>query len=182
MPDHVMRHPWSTPGHPLKAHQAAPNHVRWGIWVDAKGTAVRKIVDADPGEGGRLGRGQYGHYADVSPDGSRIVYSTCEYTYFDHDKGRRRYNRGYEIAAVNVDGSDQQRLTDNVHFENYPVSSPDGNRIAFIAHSDDSRWAYYFQKPSHYETYNSEIFTRSADGTDERVVPNTKGVGLYPPV
>ena len=33
MPDHVMRHPWSTPGHPLKAHQAAPNHVRWGIWV-----------------------------------------------------------------------------------------------------------------------------------------------------
>ena len=32
MPDHVMRHPWSTPGHPLKAHQAAPNHVRWGIW------------------------------------------------------------------------------------------------------------------------------------------------------
>ena len=31
MPDHVMRHPWSTPGHPLKAHQAAPNHVRWGI-------------------------------------------------------------------------------------------------------------------------------------------------------
>ena len=26
MPDHVMRHPWSTPGHPLKAHQAAPNH------------------------------------------------------------------------------------------------------------------------------------------------------------
>ena len=34
MPDHVMRHPWSTPGHPLKALQAAPNHVRWGIWVD----------------------------------------------------------------------------------------------------------------------------------------------------
>ena len=32
MPDHVMRHPWSTSGHPLKAHQAAPNHVRWGIW------------------------------------------------------------------------------------------------------------------------------------------------------
>ena len=36
MPDHVMRHPWSTPGHPLKAHQAAPNHVRWGIWAKAQ--------------------------------------------------------------------------------------------------------------------------------------------------
>ena len=160
-------------------HESPP----YATWVvDAKGTAVRKIVDADPGERSRLGRGQYGHYADVSPDGSRIVYSTCEYTYFDHDKRRMRYNRGYEIAAVNVDGSGQQRLTDNVHFENYPVWSPDGNRIAFIAHSDDSRWAYYFQQPSHYETSNSDIFTRSADGTDERVVPNTKGVGLYPPV
>ena len=155
----------------------------YATWVvDAKGTAVREIVGADPGERRRLGRGQYGHYADVSPDGSRIVYSTCEYTYFDHDKGRRRYNRGYEIAAVNVDGSDQQRLTENVHFENYPVWSPDGNRIAFIAHNDGRRWAAIFQKPSHYETYNSEIFTRAADGTDERVVPNTKGVGLYPPV
>ena len=24
MPDHVMRHPWSTPGHPLKAHKQLP--------------------------------------------------------------------------------------------------------------------------------------------------------------
>ena len=37
MPDHVMRHPWSTSGHPLKAHQAAPNHVRWGIWAHFSG-------------------------------------------------------------------------------------------------------------------------------------------------
>ena len=42
MPDHVMRHPWSTPGHPLKAHQAAPNHVRWGIW----GTCPRRATTA----------------------------------------------------------------------------------------------------------------------------------------
>ena len=42
MPDHVMRHPWSTSGHPLKAHQAAPNHVRWGIWVAAVSGPIPK--------------------------------------------------------------------------------------------------------------------------------------------
>ncbi len=44
MPDHVMRHPWSTSGHPLKAHQAAPNHVRWGIWGEQLEDWVRSQV------------------------------------------------------------------------------------------------------------------------------------------
>ena len=66
------------------------------------------------------------------------MYSTCEYTYYDHDAVGWRYNLGYDLAAVNVDGSDLQRLTDNLHFENYPVWSPDGTRIAFIAHNDYS--------------------------------------------
>ena len=114
----------------------------YATWVvDAEGATVRKIVDADPES--HLGRGQYRYYADVSPDGSRIVYSTCEYTYYDHDAVGWRYNLGYELAAVNVDGSDLQRLTDNLHFENYPVWSPDGIRIAFIAHNDYSRRADY---------------------------------------
>ena len=114
----------------------------YATWVvDAEGATVRKIVDADPES--HLGRGQYGYYADVSPDGSRIVYSTCEYTYYDHDAVGWRYNLGYDLAAVNVDGSDLQRLTDNLHFENYPVWSPDGTRIAFIAHNDYSRRADY---------------------------------------
>ena len=160
----------------------SPPHATWV--VNDEGDEVRRIVDADPGRDRRnyLGRGQYGYYAGVSPGGSRIVYSTCEYTYYDHDKVGVTYNRGYEIASVNVDGSGRQRLTDNVHFENYPVWSPDGNRIAFIAHNDVSRWADYFHYPDHYEPHNSEVFTRAADGTDERVVPKTKGVGLYPPV
>ena len=85
---------------------------------------------------------------------------------------------------MNVDGSDLQRLTDNLHFENYPVWSPDGTRIAFIAHNGYSRLADYdyYLRPDHYHVSNSEVLTRSADGSDERVVPNTKGVGLYPPV
>ncbi len=160
----------------------------YAIWaVDANGAAARTIavVDPDPDQELSPGHGQYGFYADVSPDGSRIVYSTCKYTAFDHDTVGWRYNLGYELAAVNVDGSDRQRLTDNVHFENYPVWSPDGTRIAFIAHNDYRFMEddpYGWPRSEHYNTYNSEIFTRAADGTDEKVVPDTKGVGLYPPV
>ncbi len=159
-----------------------PPYATWA--VDDEGGKVVKVAVGDPGDGSYRGDGQYGYYADVSPDGTRIVYSTCEYTYFDHDVVGRKFNLGYEVASVNVDGSGRQRLTDNVHFENYPVWSPDGERIAFIAHNDFSRLVDhdYFQDPDHYDTHNSEIFTRSADGTDERVVPNTKGVALYPPV
>ena len=146
---------------------------------------VAEITDADPERAGSWPIGQYGYYADGSPDGSRVVYSTCEYTTFDHDMTLGwRYNLGYEIASVSVDGSGRQRLTDNVHFENYPVWSPDGTRIAFIAHNGYSRLADYdyYLRPDHYHVSNSEVFTRSADGSDERVVPNTRGAGLYPAV
>lgn len=122
----------------------------YATWaVNAEGTAARRVADADPGDLGSWGTGQYGYYADVSPGTSRIAYSTCEHTYYDHSRVGRRFNRGYEIATVNADGSGRQRLTDNVHFENYPVWSPDGNRIAFIAHNDVSRWADYFHYPDH---------------------------------
>ena len=159
----------------------------YSTWVvDAEGAAVRKLVEADIEDGSYWGKGQYGYYADVSPDGSRIVYSTCEYTYYDHDKVGGRYNLGYEIGAVNVDGTDRRRLTDNVHFENYPVWSPDGTRIAFIAHNDyrymEEDIYFGWPRSDHYDPHNSEIFTRAADGRDERVVPDTKWVGLYPPV
>ena len=146
------------------------------IWrVDTGGAWVRKTADPNPGW-----RFAYGHHADVSPDGSRIVYASCEYTYYDHDKPDGRHNRGYEIATANVDGTGRQRLTSNGSFENYPVWSPNGDRIAFIANYDlesDSD-----SGSSHYEPSETQIFTMAADGTDVKVVPNTEGVGLYPPV
>ena len=154
--------------------------------VNIEGTAAQKIADADTDNEERWGGGQYGHYADVSRDASRIAYSTCKSRYYDHNVVGGRFNLGYEIAAVNTDGSDWQRLTNNVHFENYPVWSPDGTRIAFIAHNDyrpqEEEDGFFWPQPEHYDTYNSEIFIRLGDGSGEKVVPNTKGVGLYPPV
>ena len=69
----------------------------------------------------RYANAYFGHYADVSPDGSRIVYATCEYPL-----------DGYEIATVRVDGTDKRRLTKDGHFDHYPVWSPDGKRAALV--------------------------------------------------
>ena len=145
------------------------------IWqVDAGGEWVREVVDLDPQSEHDRGPMLYGRHADVSPDGSRIVYATCEYTYYSGTSGR------YEIATVNADGTGRQRLTRSTSFENYPVWSPDGTRIAFIANYDLEGSSDLGS--SYYEPSETRIFTMAAGGTDVQVVPNTEGVGLYPPV
>ena len=120
------------------------------IWiVDAAGTQVRQIVDPDPGRGshGTLESG-YGFYADVSPDSTRIVYSTCEFPLDDSSPYQRndvnpRALLGYEIAVVNIDGTSQRRLTNNAYLEHYPVWSPDGSKIAYLASPNTSHGGYH---------------------------------------
>ena len=64
---------------------------------------------------------------DLSADGSRIAFSTCAYP----EILNRDYEI-YEIAISNSDGTETQRLTENVRSDLYPVWSPDGTRVAFI--------------------------------------------------
>ena len=91
------------------------------IWtLDIEGARLLQVADTVPDDD-RYANAYFGHYADVSPDGSRIVYSTCEYPL-----------DGYEIATVRVDGTDQRRLTKDGHFDHYPVWSPDGKRAALV--------------------------------------------------
>ena len=59
-------------------------------------------------------------FPDVSPDGSRIVFSG------DGD-----------IYVMNADGSGEKRLTDHPRFEQAPTFSPDGTRIAYLRFSPD---------------------------------------------
>ncbi len=96
------------------------------IWtLDIEGARLLQVADVDldyePGGYSDNSRFLFGFYADVSPDGSRIVYATCEY-----------FRGGYEIATVKIDGTDERRLTQDGYFEHYPVWSPDGKQIAFV--------------------------------------------------
>ena len=118
----------------------------------------------------------YGHHADVSPDGSRIVYASCEFPFPYEDY---EYPPVHELAIVNVDGTGLQRLTIDGRFTAYPVWSPDGSRIAFIR----TEPAYDIggnADPRGYDPFESQIVILSARGAKR--VFGTKGVGMYPPV
>lgn len=104
---------------------------------------------------------------DISPDGSRVVYST-----FRHSTGMP-WNRvhSYEIATADPDGSDVKRLTRNEYDDRSPVWSPDGLHIAFISSRDDG------PSPG---VYTSGIYIMNSDGSDMRRIA-TRGSGhIYP--
>ena len=152
------------------------------IWMaDSDGTTLQSVVDANPREDDYYShryRGyiesMYGFHADVSPDGSRIVYSTCEYQHV-----RRLFRKspiasyGYEIGAIGLDGTAPRRLTDNTRFESYPVWSPDGTRIAFVMSYDGD---YYQDK--------AQLYIMSEDGSNmsRATWEVLKRVAPFPPV
>ena len=126
---------------------------------------MRKVVDANPGQyGDRPQTFVYGFHADPSPDGSRIVYSSCEYPFdarfgsFWHYGG----NNKYEIVVIGVDGSGQRRLTYDGWSVHYPVWSPDGEWIAFVGDG---------------------LFVMPVDGGEQRMITEWQvRLALYPPV
>ena len=120
------------------------------MMVNEDGSGRRIIVQAYPGSQLR-----HGSHADLSPDGTRIVYTSCEYS---TDRGPRYSGRAkyhYEIASVAIDGSDPKRLTENDYMDHYPAWSPDGRRIAFIS-------------GLHYHHNFGPLRTMLADGSEQR--------------
>ena len=139
--------------------------------VDAEGTDVRTVVDMNPGY-----TPHYGLHLDVSPDGSRIVYSSCEYKtetleeeWHSSERDRERSMYQYEIATIGIDGTSPKRLTENESLDHFPVWSPDGEYVAFIS------------KPEEHEA--GQLFIVPADGSEEAthliVADNIEFVG-YP--
>ena len=120
--------------------------------VDTAGTSLRTLADVNPGNAFR-----HGFNADVSPDGRRVVYSSCEF----HTGGgifpQRQYFN-YEIAVINLDGTAKRRLTLNEHLDHHPRWSPDGSQIAFLA---NPRSGY------------AELYAMAADGSNVRLVATT---------
>ena len=90
------------------------------------------LIDANP-----LGFGPpFWHplYADVSPDGSQIIYTSCT----SHPQPYSRESRevSFEISIMNADGTGSEQLTQTSQFERVPVWSPVGNMIAYMSSPD----------------------------------------------
>ena len=136
----------------------------------------------------------FGVHAHLSPDGTRIAYSSCQYdsmreksgrsgffhpvTVFTANEGpklRYVHRVGYEIATVNIDGTDQRRLTDNDKLEHYPVWSPDGTRLAHIVSG-------FEVNSSGYDEEGTSLTVRPLGGLSPLDgTPEFMGAGLYPP-
>ncbi len=77
-------------------------------------------------------------YFAWSPDGSKIAFVS-------------RRDGNWEVYVMNIDGSNQVRLTNNNADDWYPKWSPDSNRLVFYSDRDS----------------NNEIYVMNADGTNQ---------------
>ena len=98
------------------------------------------------------------HSPSVSPDSSRIVYST--YNRVNDD------SRYFEIETVALDGSDRRRLTQKAGYDIATEWLPGGGRIAFRRYAT-GECAHYFA--------DFGIYTMKPDGSDvQRIVPEDR--------
>ena len=97
---------------------ARPTGGRWQVWITA----------AD-GTGGAAISTRYTTYSDpaFSPDGTRIVFVAHPEDW----TGSLFDATGWEVHTMNVDGTDEQRLTFDDRRDADPQYSPDGLEIAY---------------------------------------------------
>lgn len=172
------------------------------IWtLNIEDVRLRKVADVDlnydPTVRSSWGyKLLYGFHGDVSPDGSRIVYSTCEYRLnelpslyrFDEEAGdleNTDYYR-YELAMVHVDGTERKRLTETDRFDGYPAWSPSGTHVAFAANrnlgGDTSALSKEYYGAQLWPDEKIQLAIMAVETGDLRWLESTSRVALYPPV
>ena len=166
------------------------------IWtLDLNSLQIMVLIDANPQISGvASSEFKYGFYADVSPNGRQIAYSSCEYeTEYSDDWLYRhpehmhpdnfdtpdhiRGKRDYEIAVVSIDGGKARRLTDLRGIDHFPAWSPDGTRIAFLSNEGQGEPLDRLSRSA----YRQLLYTMAPDGSELRKVVS-RPVGLSPPV
>lgn len=86
----------------------------------------------------------------LNPAQDRIAFS---------EKVGGNSNEDCELFTLGVDGGDLQRLTDNEYLDTYPVWSPDGSQIVYVAWPGPTL----------------DLYIMAADGTDPRLLYDSGG-------
>ena len=160
----------STHGHDV-ACPADPDRSRGYVWPLGH-LEIYSVRAADGGDLQQLtSNGAYNAESTVSPDGSRIVFTST----MDGD---------IELYSMNVDGSDLRRLTHRVGYDGGAFFSPDGSKIVWRAGYPESAvdstdylglLADRLVRPA-----RVEIWVANADGSEARQVTRLGGANFAP--
>lgn len=100
----------------------------------------------------------------LSPDGRRIAFVA------QAERGRNR-----ELYAMDADGGNKVRLTDNDGFDGDPAFSPDGRRIAFVSARDGSDDVYVMGADG---SNPARLTTGAADVRDPAFSPDGRRIAF----
>ena len=123
--------------------------------VEADGSELTSLSGSYEPAGAHSKTAEIDFSPTLSPDGSRVAYSTLRYA-----EGEL-WDHRYEIAVQPIDGADRVRLTENDRDDIAPSWSPDGSLIAFLSPKSTGEVGYR-------DGYR--IFTMSPDGSGEREI------------